>query len=176
MLTVKTARLGCLSVFRPCLTYCSYFLCQIRHGLTRSMEVHSLPPVLCIQLVRFSTVVVDGHAPAAYKNASDVIMPLRGLDAADLSSSYEPDTRLYDLVAVCNHTGTSMHSGALQMFVLHFKRHPCSPLQGTTQHLYSMENTGPCTMMVQRPTGYQQKPSTVKGSVSTSAAIPVGLV
>ncbi len=100
--------------------------------------------MLCIQLVRFgTTMMANGAKP--FKNTSDVIMPIRGLDAADISRSYEPGTRLYDLVAVCNHTGGSVHSGALHVFVTciiiipipHAGHYTASVLHGEQWYLYN---------------------------------------
>ncbi len=103
---------------------------------TRQMKFWSLPAVLVIDLKRF-------HANAAghfVKTQTLIDIPLIELDLSPFIVGYSPEKYIYDLFAICNHTGNVM-GGHYTSFVKHSltgKWHLCNdsdiiPVEDTSQ-------------------------------------------
>ena len=82
--------------------------CNTQTYAARQIQLSSLPPVLIIQLKRFTT--ENGHRRKLNKF---VEFPLNNLDLSGLLSNKSGSSKsaIYYLVAVSNHIGSSIHSG-----------------------------------------------------------------
>jgi len=81
--------------------YCGQKKCRENTNAVKQLQLHTLPPVLIIQLKRFAS---ENARQKKVKTLVDY--PINGFDLRDLSTS--PDA-IYDLIAVSNHTGSMRH-------------------------------------------------------------------
>ena len=105
--------------------------CGATTGLSQTVRFGVLPPVLVIQFQRFDVSFVparessDGksRSEARYvrrKIADEVTFPTRGLDLRSVASD---ESAVYDLVCVCNHSGTADRG--------HYYAYCCDEFDGT---------------------------------------------
>ncbi|KAI5058567.1 hypothetical protein GOP47_0026737 [Adiantum capillus-veneris] len=79
--------------------------CKIPQLSTKKLSIYRVPTILVLHLKRF-----HGSGPFFKKDDTPVSYPLRGLDLTEFlgttSQGHYPHGALYDLYAVCNHSGS----------------------------------------------------------------------
>lgn len=74
----------------------------------KKLSFWSLPQILIVDLKRFNA--------KNQKNQTFVLFPIDGLDLAEFVIGYKPETYVYDLFGICNHSGT-VHGGHYTAYV-----------------------------------------------------------
>ena len=96
---------------------CQQDTCQKPTNATKQLQLVSLPPILVIQLKRFSQ-----HNDLRYKIETFVDFPIDGLDLTNFlpssSSQKQDEEYIYDLFAVSNHIG-SIYTGHYTAYARH---------------------------------------------------------
>ena len=95
------------------LLHCEETACGKQRQMTKQLRLESLPPLLIIQLKRFS------HENGFRRKLDSFVeYPLEGLDLSAFLSTPSTQPCLYDLVAVSNHIG-SIYGGHYTAFARH---------------------------------------------------------